>query len=95
MHTTARLSITLPADMARLVRDKVAEGRYASNSEVIREALRAWIEREAGRAQDLATLRRKIDEADAETDPPLSDDEVAAHFDDRLRRSRAAGRTGA
>ena len=36
-----RLSITLPADMARLIRAKVEEGSYASNSEVIREAQRA------------------------------------------------------
>ncbi len=41
-----KLSITLPAEMVRVIRDKVASGAYGSNSEVIRDALRAWLERD-------------------------------------------------
>jgi putative addiction module CopG family antidote len=41
LRTTRSLSITLPNDMAQMVRDKVASGDYASESEVIREGLRA------------------------------------------------------
>ena len=39
MDPAEKLSITLPANLARLVREKVESGAYASNSEVIREAL--------------------------------------------------------
>lgn len=42
-----KLSITLPAEMVRIIREKVDRGVYASNSEVIREAMRGWIERES------------------------------------------------
>jgi antitoxin ParD1/3/4 len=42
MGTIERLTITLPADMAGLVKGAVNEGGYASSSEVIREALREW-----------------------------------------------------
>ncbi len=42
-----KLSITLPAEMVRLIREKVDRGVYASNSEVIREAMRGWMERES------------------------------------------------
>ncbi len=42
-----KLSITLPAEMVRLIREKVDRGGYASNSEVIREAMRGWMERES------------------------------------------------
>ena len=87
MQNVERLSITLPTDMARLIRSKVAEGGYASNSEVIREAMRAWQEQEQLRAQRLATIRGRIAEADAETAPPLSDAEVEQHFAERLTRS--------
>ena len=87
MPTVERLSITLPADMARMVRDQVADGRYASNSEVIRDALRAWSEQEELRAHRMAILRQKIDEADAETAPPLTDEEIGQHFEERLRQS--------
>ncbi len=36
MRTTQQLSITLPNEMADLVRAKVATGEYATESEVIR-----------------------------------------------------------
>ena len=47
MRKTHSLSITLPHDMAKAVKEKVASGAYATESEVIREGLRALREREA------------------------------------------------
>ena len=46
MQSSEKLSITLPLEMARAVRERVASGAYGSNSEVIREALRGWLEQE-------------------------------------------------
>jgi antitoxin ParD1/3/4 len=40
MRSTQQMSITLPNDMAEMVREKVAAGEYASESEVIRDGLR-------------------------------------------------------
>jgi putative addiction module CopG family antidote len=42
------MSITLPNEMAEFVREKVARGDYASDSEVLRDALRALRERDRG-----------------------------------------------
>lgn len=56
MQTAENLSITLPAEMVRIIREKVGSGAYSSNSEVIRVALRGWMERE----QRLATLDSAI-----------------------------------
>jgi antitoxin ParD1/3/4 len=89
MQTVERLSITLPAEMAKLIRAKVEEGRYASNSEVIREALRAWQEQEQLRARNLDDMRAKIAEADADPRPSLTEAEVTRHFEERLARSLA------
>ena len=47
MRTTQQLSITLPTEMAQKVKARVASGDYASESEVIREGLRALEERDA------------------------------------------------
>jgi antitoxin ParD1/3/4 len=47
MRKTQSLSITLPRDMAKAVKDKVASGAYATESEVLREGLRALNERDA------------------------------------------------
>jgi putative addiction module CopG family antidote len=46
MRTTQQLSITLPIDMADVVKTKVRTGEYASESEVIRDGLRALLARD-------------------------------------------------
>lgn len=46
MRTTRQFSITLPNEMAGLVKSMVATGAYATESEVFRDGLRALIARE-------------------------------------------------
>ena len=46
MRSTLQMSITLPTDMAKKIRAKVASGEYASESEVIRDGLRALMARD-------------------------------------------------
>jgi putative addiction module CopG family antidote len=62
VRTTQQFSITLPHEMAELVRRKVASGQYATESEVVRDGLRAlaardeaverWLREEAAPAYD-------------------------------------------
>lgn len=47
MRTTQSLSITLPHDMAEMVRAKVSSGEYATESEVIRDGLRVLAARDS------------------------------------------------
>ncbi len=46
MRTTQQFSITLPNEMADIVKSKVAAGEYASESEVIRDGLRVLMARD-------------------------------------------------
>lgn len=46
MRTTQQFSITLPNEMAGLVKSMVATGAYATESEVFRDGLRALMARE-------------------------------------------------
>lgn len=46
MRTTQQFSVTLPLEMANLVKTKVAAGQYATESEVIRDGLRVLIARD-------------------------------------------------
>ncbi|CAG4885744.1 ribbon-helix-helix domain-containing protein [Paraburkholderia saeva] len=46
MRSTQQFSITLPNEMADLVRSKVASGEYATESEVIRDGLRVLVARD-------------------------------------------------
>jgi putative addiction module CopG family antidote len=68
MRTTKQMSITLPNEMAKLVKSKVAGGQYASESEVVRDGLRALMARD--RAVD-SWLREQVAPAyDALRDDP-------------------------
>jgi len=46
MRTTQQFSITLPNEMADVVKTKVASGEYATESEVIRDGLRVLMARD-------------------------------------------------
>jgi len=47
MRTTQQFSITLPVEMAEVVEGKIKSGAYASVSEVMRDGVRALLERDA------------------------------------------------
>ncbi len=61
MAEIERMTITLPSDMAAVVRKAVEGGDYASSSEVVREALRDWKTKRALQLQELAALKADID----------------------------------
>lgn len=46
MRTTQQLSITLPIEMANAVKARIQTGEYATESEVIRDGLRALMARD-------------------------------------------------
>ncbi len=85
-----KLSITLPADMAQMIRNQVATGAYSSNSEVIREAMRLWQDRRIEKEQRLDAIRAKIKEA-ADDPQRITDAELTRHFDDRLVEAEKNG----
>ncbi|MFM0704398.1 type II toxin-antitoxin system ParD family antitoxin [Paraburkholderia sediminicola] len=86
MRTTQQMSITLPNEMAEFVRDKVARGDYASDSEVLRDALRVLRERD--RAVEAWLRDQVVPAAQALRDNPgraLSADQLRAE----IKKSRA------
>jgi len=61
MSTIERMTITMPADMAAVVKGAVEGGDYASTSEVVREALRDWKAKRAIQIHELEALKADID----------------------------------
>ena len=55
MRTTQQFSITLPIEMAAMVEAKINSGAYASVSEVMRDGIRALMERDAALERWLRT----------------------------------------
>ncbi|HUB00467.1 MAG TPA: type II toxin-antitoxin system ParD family antitoxin [Terracidiphilus sp.] len=92
MRTTQQFSITLPHEMAELVRAKVESGEYASESEVIRDGLRALQLHE--RALE-SWLREQVapvyDAMKADPSRAVSVDKVRASLAAAYKSSRKAG----
>lgn len=89
MRTTQALSVTLPHEMARMLKDKVASGEYASESEVVREGLRAL------QAQEQAVERwlreevaKSFDEVAANPDGVIPVEDVLARIKAKNRQPR-------
>lgn len=89
MRTTQQMSITLPNEMADVVKSKVRAGEYASESEVIRDGLRAlmardravesWLHDQVGPAHDALK---------ADPSRGISIDEVRARLAAELAKAR-------
>lgn len=62
MAGVAKVSVALTPELHELVQEAVAEGDYASASEVMREALRDWKERRERKREAIKELRRLWDE---------------------------------
>jgi len=61
MPEIERLTITMPPELAAVVKQAVATGDYASTSEVVRAALRDWKLKRALQIEELAALKTDID----------------------------------
>ncbi len=87
MRTTQQMSITLPNELADLVRNKVASGEYASDSEVVRDGLRALLARD--RAVETWLREQVVPEYDrmlAGKSEGISSDELRARLGLKLSR---------
>lgn len=92
MRTTQQFSITLPNEMAKLVKAKVAKGEYATESEVIRDGLRTLAARD--KAVESWLREQVVPAAKAlQADPSLgvSIDQVREHLTKKRARSGNAG----
>jgi antitoxin ParD1/3/4 len=61
MAEIERMTITMPAEMAAVVKHAVDTGDYASTSEVVRAALRDWKMKRALQIEELAAIKTDID----------------------------------
>jgi len=92
LRTTQQFSVTLPNEMADMVRAKVSSGEYASESEVIRDGLRALQARDRALEKWLRTeVAAAYDEMKADPSKGLSSEEVLEALKLETRRQTKAG----
>jgi antitoxin ParD1/3/4 len=77
MTSVSKVSIALSKEHIELAKGAVASGRYASVSEVVREALREWEIRQPLRKAEVERLRKAWDEGIASGPPePFDIEEI-------------------
>lgn len=90
MRTTKQLSITLPNTMADALKERVASGAYASESEVVRDGLRALFAREEAVETWLRTeAAAAYDELRADPSTAITSEDMRTHLAD-LHQKRLA-----
>ena len=87
MTTTQQFSITLPHEMADAVEAKIRSGAYASVSEVVRDGVRALLDRDAAADR---WLREEVVAGHAEFMADPSKGVPAEAIMDRIKARRAA-----
>ncbi len=95
MPNIDRLTITMPTDMAAMVKAAVEDGDYASTSEVVREALRDWRIKRSLQLQELASLKNDIDKGLADVAAGRVNEFDAANIIERGRKLLADRSTSA
>jgi antitoxin ParD1/3/4 len=90
MAELERMTITMPSELAAVIKTAVAEGDYASTSEVVREALRDWKIKRAIRHEEIAALKADIDKGLADVAEGRLTDFNADQIVERGRKLLAA-----
>jgi antitoxin ParD1/3/4 len=85
MAKVETINVELSEDTAGTVREAVASGDYASESEVVEDALRLWKDGRRGDEMDIEEIRRLVQEG-IDSGPSVDGEEVFA----RLRAKYAA-----
>ena len=60
MQSAEKISITMTPEMLRLIRESVDAGEYASTSEVVRDAMRAWQREREEHTERINAIRARV-----------------------------------
>lgn len=89
MRTTKQLSITLPNSMADALKERVASGAYANESEVIRDGLGALFSQEEAIERWLHTeVIASVERMRADPSRAIRSDDMRAHLHCAARQVR-------
>ncbi|MDP4024216.1 type II toxin-antitoxin system ParD family antitoxin [Methylobacterium sp. NEAU 140] len=88
MPPAETLTITLPPDMLRALRESVEAGAHATIDDALGAAVRAWQRQRREDAEHLETIRARIRRSLDDPRPSLSLEEVEAHMEALFAETR-------
>ena len=90
MAVAEKLSVELPPEMLRSIRETVEAREFESESEALQEAVRAWQRERKDHEKQLEEIRAKIDRSLNDPRPSLTSEEMRASME-RFMSERRAG----
>lgn len=90
MSAAEKLSITLPADMVSVIKAEVQTGRYASTSEVLRDAMRMWLRQEEIHSEQIKGIRERLKRSLDDTRASVPIDEAFERLEAKFKLGDAA-----
>ena len=81
MPPAETITITLPPEALRALRESVEAGEYASTDAALADAVRIWRRERAEHAERIAAIKGRIRRSLNDPRPPLSIDQVRANID--------------
>ena len=80
-----KISITLPPDMLSSIKDNVQAGRYGSTSEVIREAMRLWQQKQEEHTARIEAIRARLEHS-ANSGTPIPMEDVFKQIEEKHKK---------
>ena len=81
MQNAEKISITITADMMKVIRDSVAAGEYATTSEAVRDAVRLWQRQRTEDAERLEAIRARVQRSFDDPRSNLTGEQVRKNLD--------------
>lgn len=85
MQPAEKISITMPPEMMRLIRDSIEAGEYASTSEVLRDAMRAWLRQREEHQERLESIRARVRQSLDDPRPSVPMEEAEENLERYMR----------
>ena len=86
MQSAEKISITVTPEMLRVIRESVEAGEYASDSEVIHDAMRLWQRQRDAHAERIQAIKARIRRSLDDPRPSLSEAEMNTALEDMFER---------
>ncbi|MCE7027342.1 ribbon-helix-helix domain-containing protein [Jiella avicenniae] len=91
MAVAEKLSVELPAEMLRTIRETVEAGEFGSESEALQEAVRAWQREREEDERQLDAIRARIRRSLEDPRPSLTEAELRTRMREYMtEREKAA-----
>lgn len=92
MQNAEKVSVTMTADMMRVIRESVESGEFATTSEAMRDAVRVWQRQRLEFAERMEAIRDRVRRSLEDPRPSLAAEDAEEAMTRFMETERKAGK---